>query len=91
MKGKYSFQYNVTFENCTIIGTQLLCYCRGLRLIDCKMIGTDLSFEKSEVDARIIGSIDSIKNPTSGTISADEIKDIIMDSENPRVVLDVRG
>ncbi len=93
VKSEYLAWYseNVTFENCTIIGTQPLCYCRGLRLIDCKMIGTDLSFEKSEVDARIIGSIDSIKNPTSGTISADEIKDIIMDSENPRVVLDVRG
>ena len=34
VKGEYLAWYceNVTFENCTIIGTQPLCYCKGLKL-----------------------------------------------------------
>ncbi len=93
INGEYLGWYsdNVTFENCTIIGTQPLCYCRGLKLIDCKMVGADLSFEKSEVDAKIIGSIDGIKNPISGTITADKILDIIMDNNNSSVVLNVKN
>lgn len=93
IKGEYLGWYsdNVTFENCTIIGTQPLCYCRGLKLIDCKMVDADLSFEKSEVDAKIIGSIDGIKNPISGTITADKILDIIMDNNNSSVVLNVKN
>nr|MCR5109268.1 DUF3737 family protein [Lachnospiraceae bacterium] len=53
IKGEYLAWYSedVTFENCTITGTQPLCYCKGLKLINCKMTDTDLAFEKSEVDA----------------------------------------
>ena len=81
IKGEYLAWYceNVTFENCTIIGTQPLCYCKGLKLLNCKMIGTDLAFEKSEVEAEITTTIDSIKNPKSGTIHAAGIGEIIMD------------
>ena len=40
---------------------------------------TDLSFEYSDVEATIKGSIDSVKNPKSGFIKADKIKKIILE------------
>ncbi len=81
IRGEYLAWYceDVTFENCTIIGTQPLCYCKGLKLVNCRMLDTDLSFEKSEVDATILTVVDSIKNPKSGTIRAAGVKEIIMD------------
>ena len=81
VKGEYLAWYceNVTFENCTIIGTQPLCYCKGLKLINCRMIDCDLSFEKSDVEAEIISSVVSIKNPHSGKITAESVDEIIMD------------
>ena len=68
VKGEYLAWYceNVTFEHCKIIGTQPLCYCKGLRLVDCEMIDTDLSFEKSQVEATITTPVISIKNPRTG-------------------------
>ena len=48
------------------------------------MIDTDLSFEKSEVEATIINVVDSIKNPLSGTIEVVGVKEIIMDDENAK-------
>ncbi len=79
VKGEYLgwFSENLTFINCKIIGTQPLCYCKNLKLINCAMENTDLSFEYSEVDADIIGHIDSVKNPKSGTIVADSVGEII--------------
>lgn len=81
VKGEYLAWYceNVTFENCTIIGTQPLCYCKGLKLINCKMLDTDLSFEKSEVEATVTTVVDSIKNPRSGVIKVAGVREIIMD------------
>lgn len=81
VKGEYLAWYceNVTFENCVLIGTQPLCYCKGLRLINCTMIDTDLAFEKSEVEAVILNTVDSIKNPKSGTICVPAVREIIMD------------
>ncbi len=83
IKGEYLAWYceNVTFENCKIIGTQPLCYCKGLKLIDCEMIDTDLSFEKSEVEATVIAPIMSIKNPLSGCITVPAAGEVIMDEE----------
>ena len=83
VKGEYLAWYceNVTFENCTLIGTQPLCYCKNLRLINCKMIDCDLSFEKSSVDAQVVGHIDSVKNPECGRIIADSIGEIIYEGE----------
>ena len=82
--GEYLAWYceNVTFENCKIIGTQPLCYCKGLKLIDCEMIDTDLSFEKSEVEACVTTPIVSVKNPLSGHICAPSVGEIIRDDEN---------
>ena len=81
VKGEYLAWYseNVTFENCTIIGTQPLCYCKNLKLINCKMVDTDLAFERSEVEATLTAPIVSIKNPMSGHIYVPEVGEIIMD------------
>ncbi len=84
LKGEYLAWYseNLTLDHCKIIGTQPLCYCKGLRLIDCEMIQTDLSFEKSEVEATITSKVDSIKNPLKGHIYVPEVGEIIMDDKN---------
>ncbi len=81
VKGEYLAWYseNVTFISCKIIGTQPLCYCKGLKLIDCEMIDTDLSFEKSEVEATLTAPIVSIKNPLSGHIYVPQVGEIIRD------------
>lgn len=93
LKGEYLAWYseNVTFENCKIIGTQPLCYCKGLKLINCEMIDTDLSFEKSEVDATLTTPIMSIKNPLSGRIEVPEVGELIMDDENAKGEVIVTG
>ncbi len=81
VKGEYLAWYceNVTFENCKILGTQPLCYCKGLKLVNCQMIDTDLSFEKSEVEASLTAPILSIKNPLSGHICVPGVEEIIRD------------
>ncbi|MCQ2070884.1 MAG: DUF3737 family protein [archaeon] len=79
VKGEYLawFSENLTLEKCEISGTQPLCYCKGLTLIDCTMSGCDLSFEYSDVEADVKGHIDSVKNPRSGTITADSVGEVI--------------
>ena len=81
VKGEYLAWYcqNVTFENCTIIGTQPLCYCKKLKLINCRMENADLAFERSDVQANITSAVLSIKNPLSGRIIVKEVKEIIRD------------
>lgn len=81
VRGEYLAWYceNVTFENCKIIGTQPLCYCKGLKLIGCAMEGCDLAFERSEVEATITTPVDSIKNPLSGCITVPSAGEIIRD------------
>ena len=80
VKGEYLAWYceNVVFENCQITGTQPLCYCKGLKLINCTMTGCDLSFEKSDVEAEVKSSVDSIKNPYSGKIVCESAGEIIL-------------
>ena len=46
------------------------------------MIDTDLSFERSEVEATLTVPIVSIKNPLSGHIYVPEVGELIMDIEN---------
>ncbi len=81
LRGEYLGWYSedLTLIRCHIAGTQPLCYCKRLTLIDCTTEGCDLAFENSEVEATIIGSIDSIKSPAAGHIIADEIGEIIHD------------
>lgn len=81
IKGEYLGWYseNLTLVRCCIEGTQPLCYCKNLKLIDCTTVGCDLSFEYSDVEANIIGSIDSVKNPHTGYITADAIEKIVLE------------
>jgi len=81
VKGEYLAWYasNIRFVRCKISGTQPFCYCKGLILEDCTMEGCDLSFENSEVTATVNGHIYSVKNPVSGSITADSIGEIIID------------
>lgn len=93
VKGEYLAWYceNVTFDHCKIIGTQPLCYCKNLKLIDCEMVDTDLSFEKSEVEATVTAPILSIKNPLSGRIVAPAVGEIIRDDEASHGEIIVEG
>lgn len=79
IRGEYLAWYceDVTFENCKIIGTQPLCYCRELRLINCTMEGADFAFEKSDVQAKILSPVISIKNPRSGHIEVPAVDEVI--------------
>ena len=88
VKGEYLAWYaeSITFENCHIIGTQPLCYCKNLKLINCTMTECDLSFEKSTVEADLVGHVDSVKNPEAGYITADSIGEIILDAETKCVI-----
>ena len=89
LKGEYLawFAEDLTLINCKIIGTQPLCYCKNLKLINCTMEDTDLSFEYSEVEADVKGHIISVKNPKSGTITADTIGEVIWDDP----IMEVNG
>lgn len=80
VKGEYLgwFSEGLTLINCAISGTQPLCYCKDLKLVDCTMEGTDLSFEYSDVEATVRGHIHSVKNPRSGSITADSVGEVIM-------------
>ena len=80
VKGEYLgwFSEGLTLVGCAISGTQPLCYCKDLKLIDCTMEGTDLSFEYSDVEATVKGHIHSVKNPRSGSITADSVGEVIM-------------
>lgn len=72
--------HNLKLIRCHISGTQPLCYCHNLVMEDCTMASDcDLAFEESELNAKIIGDITSIKNPTTGRIEADKIGEIIVD------------
>ena len=93
IRGEYLAWYceNVTFDHCTIIGTQPLCYCKGLKLIDCQMVDTDLSFERSQVDATLTAPVDSIKNPRSGIIRVPAVGEIIWDDPQAAGEIVVNG
>ena len=80
VKGEYLgwFSDGLTLIDCKISGTQPLCYCRNLKLVNCTMEDTDLAFEYSDVEASILGHVDSIKNPRSGEIVVDSVGEIIL-------------
>jgi len=79
VKGEYLawFSHGLTLVNCRLIGTQPLCYCEELKLINCTMEDTDLAFEYSDVEADVRGHILSVKNPRSGVIVADSVGEIV--------------
>ena len=58
-----------------------MCYIDNLVMKNCKLINTTLAFEYSSVDAKIHGTIDSVLNPSSGVIRADEIKELTVEKD----------
>ena len=72
---------NLTLVNCTIESLQGMCYIENLVMKNCKLLNTTLAFEYSSVEADIVGKIDSVINPTSGTITADEIGELIIEKD----------
>ena len=72
---------NITFINCTIESLQGMCYVENLVMRNCKLINTTLAFEYSTVDAQISSGIDSVINPSSGKITADFIKELIIEKD----------
>lgn len=72
---------NLTLINCTIESLQGMCYIDGLTMKNCKLINTTLAFEYSDVDVQINGKVDSVINPSSGTIRAGHIDELIMDKD----------
>ncbi len=82
---------NLTLINCKLESLQGLCYIENLKLINCELINTTLAFEYSTVEADIKGKIDSVLNPTSGTIKADKIGELIIqkdyaDAEKTKII-----
>ncbi|MCI8408745.1 MAG: DUF3737 family protein [Lachnospiraceae bacterium] len=72
---------NLTFINCKIESLQGLCYIDNLVMKNCELLNTALAFEYSTVDAQINGKIQSVLNPTSGTIQADHIGELIIEKD----------
>jgi hypothetical protein len=72
--------HNLKLVRCRISGTQPLCYCHNLTLEDCEFAAdSDLAFEDSTLNATIIGSVTSIKNPRSGRIELKSVGEFIHD------------
>ena len=58
-----------------------MCYIKNLVMKNCKVTNTDLAFEYSSVNATLTGKVDSVKNPASGKIEAEEIGKLIMEKD----------
>lgn len=72
---------NLTLVNCTIESLQGLCYIDHLKLVNCQLRGTSLSFEYcTDIDAQV-DLVDSVFNPTSGVIRARHIGELTQDPE----------
>ncbi len=76
---------NLNLINCTVESLQGMCYIENLIMQNCKLIDTTLAFEYSSVDVDISGRVESVFNPLSGTIKADEIGELIMDESKVNV------
>lgn len=71
---------NLRLVNCKISGTQPLCYAHELVMENCTMADDcDLAFEYSSVQATINGPIHSVKNPRTGSVTAESFGQIILD------------
>ena len=72
---------NLTLINCTVESLQGMCYIDNLVMKNCRLLNTTLAFEYSTVDAEINGKIDSVMNPSGGSIRADYIKELIVEKD----------
>ena len=70
--GNYSFDggRNIVIRNSS-----------DLIMKNCKLINTTLAFEYSTVEADITGKIDSVLNPSGGSITADSIGELIIQKD----------
>ncbi|MCR5249056.1 MAG: DUF3737 family protein [Lachnospiraceae bacterium] len=71
----------LTLINCTIESLQGMCYIEELVMKDCRLVDTTLAFEYSSADVSVNGRIESVFNPKSGTIRADEIGELIIEKD----------
>lgn len=72
--------HGLRLVRCRISGTQPLCYCHDLVMEECSMApDCDLAFEESNLRADIVSPVTSVKNPTSGSIHAPSIGELIID------------
>ena len=71
----------LTLENCTIESLQGMCYIDELVMKNCRLLDTTLAFEYSSADVSVNGRIESVFNPKSGTIRADEIGELILEKD----------
>lgn len=72
---------NLTLIHCTVESLQGMCYIDNLVMKDCKLLNTTLAFEYSTVDVNINSKIDSVMNPSSGIIHADDIDELIVEED----------
>lgn len=72
----------IRFVNCYIESKQGMCYIEDLEVAGGKIVNTNLAFEYSTVKVKVTSAIDSIKNPLSGSITANEIKEIILEKNH---------
>ena len=72
---------NLTLVNCTIESLQGMCYIDNLVMKNCRLINTTLAFEYSNVEAEIPSRIESVFNPGSGTIHAEQIGELIIEKD----------
>ena len=72
---------DLTLINCTIESLQGMCYIDRLKMVNCKLVNTTLAFEYSDVEAEITSPVDSVFNPASGTISAPQIRELIIEED----------
>lgn len=81
---------NLRLVNCKISGTQPLCYAHNLILENCTMTDDcDLAFEYSSVEASVKSPVRSVKNPRTGSITAESYGEIILD-ENIKAPADCK-
>ena len=74
---------NLRLVNCRISGTQPLCYAHDLVMENCIMADDcDLAFEYSSLHATINSPVRSVKNPRTGSITAESYGEIIMDENS---------
>jgi len=70
---------NLKFVNCKIESDQGLCYIDGLTLENCTLVNSPLTFEYStNINAKINGRVESVKNPCGGKIVCNEIGTLIL-------------
>ncbi|MCR5330462.1 MAG: DUF3737 family protein [Lachnospiraceae bacterium] len=72
---------NLKLVNCTIESLQGMCYVDNLVMENCRLINTTLAFEYSNVEADISSSVVSVFNPSSGTIKAESIGELIIEPD----------